>query len=160
MPWWKVMRDRDSWGREMPRVWRTLRVGWALVVLLAVWPVVAAAQSTINPSMVEFTPSADHAALTPEGQPVVTEYRFEVWIQGAAAPMQTTTLGKPAPESDGKIRATPALLLAVPVGQTCYATVSAIGPTGEGRSLPSNLFERRLSPAPPVNVGVLRTGGV
>lgn len=163
MPLQKVMLDRDWWprkagGRGLSDVWRAVRVGWAGVVLLAVWPAVATAQTVTNPTSVEFTPSADHAVTMADGRPMVTEYRFEVWAAGATAPMQSTSLAKPAPEGDGKIRTAPALLLALPIGQTFTATVTAVGPTGEGRSTPSNPFERRAAPAAPANVALRATG--
>jgi hypothetical protein len=126
------------------------------LVLLVLWPAVAVGQVTTNPNVVEFTPSADHTVTMGDGRPMVTEYRFEVWAAGASAPMQSTSLGKPDPQTDGKVRTSPALLLALPVGQTFTATVTAVGPTGEGRSTPSNPFERRTAPAAPADV-TLRT---
>jgi hypothetical protein len=116
---------------------------------------VAGAQTVTNPVVVQFTPSADHAVVMGDGRPMVTEYVFEVWAQGAAAPMSSTSLGKPDPVG-GTVSATPAVLLGLPVGQTFTATVTAKGPTGEGRSTPSNPFERRAAPAAPGNV-TLRT---
>lgn len=165
MPWQRVMRDR-AWsqhraeaGRELSDVRGAVRMGWRLsaLVLLALWPAVAGAQTVTNPTTVEFTPSADHVVTLGDGRPMVTEYRFELWAAGATAPMQSTSLGKPDPQSDGKVRTSPAVLLALPVGQTFTATVSAVGPTGEGRSTPSNPFERRAAPAAPSNVA-LRAG--
>lgn len=164
MPWRRVMRARGWWrsdkaaGRGLSDVWRTVRIrpGACALVLLALWPAVADAQTTLNPSTVEFTPSADHAVTLPTGEPAVTSYRFEIWVQGATAAWSSVPLDKPTPEADGKIRATPALLLAVPVGQIYVAHVVAVGPAGEGRSDPSNAFTRADAPRSPVNV---RVGG-
>lgn len=160
MPWQRVMRDR-AWSRRSAEagggvsdVRCAVRVGWLPLVLLAVWPVVAGAQTVTNPTVVEFTPSADHAVVMADGRPMVTEYKFELWAAGATAPMQSSSLGKPTPQSDGKIRHAPAVLLALPVNQTFTATVAAVGPTGEARSAPSNPFERRAAPAAPSDVAL------
>lgn len=164
MLWQKVMQAQGSWrsgkagGRGLSDVRRAVRMvlSYGPLVLLAVWPAVAAGQTVTNPNAVEFTPSADHAVTMADGRPMVTEYRLEVWASGAVAPMQTTSLGKPDPQGDGKIRSLPALLLALPIGQVFTATVTAVGPIGEGRSTPSNPFERRSSPAAPTTVALLR----
>lgn len=123
-------------------------VGLVGLVAPAAW-----AQVTTNPTVVEFTASADHDVIMGDGRPMVQEYRFEIWAQGAQAPMSTTSLGKPDVVGPGnRISTSPAVLLGIPVGQVFVATVTAIGPTGEGRSNPSNPFERRAAPAAPGNV--------
>lgn len=138
-------------SRDVSQLRAGLRVGRAALVLWAVWASVAAAQ-VVNPRTVEFTPSADHAVTLPDGTPVVTSYRLEIWLVGASAAWSTMPLDKPTPEGDGKIRVTPALLLAVPAGPPHVAYVVAVGPTGEGRSAPSNEFLRRGAPGAPTNV--------
>jgi hypothetical protein len=94
--------------------------------------------AVLNPRYVEFDPSADH-------ETKVVEYRMETYILGAVAPIQTFSLGKPTPGTDGKIRLDfynlPGVLISwpVPVGQYT-AKVAAIGADGVGLSDPSNVF--------------------
>jgi hypothetical protein len=73
----------------------------------------------------------------------VTEYAFELYLQGAQAPFYTMSLGKPAPQGDGKIRYDfSANVTAWPLpGGTYEARVAALGPTGTGRSAASNTFQ-------------------
>ncbi len=114
----------------------------ALVVALTMLAGGAHAQSVVNPRIVEFDPSADHATLLEGGQPVVTEYALELYLQGAVAPFYTMSLGKPAPQADGKIRfdfSTNVAAWPLP-GGTYESRVAAVGPTGTGRSDPSNTF--------------------
>jgi hypothetical protein len=105
----------------------------------------ASAQTTsvVNPKLVEFDPSPDHSGLTVSGDPVVTRYDLQVFLQGASAPVMTTSLGKPAADLDGKIRVdVSTLLVAWPlVNGTYEARVAAIGPTGAGISDASNAFD-------------------
>jgi hypothetical protein len=102
----------------------------------------ALAQSA-DPNFVEFDPSPDHSTLAGDGSPVVQEYLLSLYLAGQGSAFRTITLGKPSPDSDGKIRldflslvspfATPGVLY--------EARVMASGPGGVAPSLPSNLFQ-------------------
>src|SRR5215831_19016251 len=60
-------------------------------------PVITSAQTTLNPTQAQFTPSADHNNTLPDGTPVVTSYQLDLFLQGASAPFQSNSLGKPTP---------------------------------------------------------------
>jgi hypothetical protein len=114
----------------------------------------------VNPTKVEFT-SADHQALLPSGEPAISKYVFQLWLAGVdpdtGAPVQETDLGKPPPVAGTTdlISVDRALtFLALPVGQEYFATVKAVGPAGDSRSDPSNLFVHLLGPNPPELVRV------
>ncbi len=115
----------------------------AAVIAFALLGVCSAhAQTVLNPRTVEFDPSADHAALTADGQPVVQRYELQVFLAGASQPMTTANLAKPNPQADGKIRLDfSALLAGWPLTNGTYvARVAAVGPAGNGLSDPSNTF--------------------
>jgi hypothetical protein len=120
---------------------------WVIVAAIscALLDTAASAQTTsvVNPKLVEFDPSPDHSGLTVSGDPVVTRYDLQMFLQGASAPIMTTSLGKPGADLDGKIRVDfSALLVAWPlVNGTYEARVAAVGPTGAGISDPSNTFD-------------------
>ncbi len=115
----------------------------ALAGLCALSPLPTQAQTPVNPNTVEFDPSADHSGVTPDNQPMVQRYELQIFASGASAPMSTADLGKPSPQTDGKIRVNFSTLLAGwPLGDGTYqARVAAIGPTGTGTSDPSNTFQ-------------------
>ena len=100
------------------------------------------AQTVVNPNTAEFDPSADHNATLPDGSAAVQSYQLELYLQGASAPFQTSSLGKPAPQTDGKIRVNLAtVLVPLPTPGTIYtADVAAVGPGGTSRSAQSNAF--------------------
>lgn len=102
----------------------------------------ARAQSILDARRVEFTPSADHAAVDASGAAVVQSYTLDVLVSGAAVPVQSVNIGKPSPDPDGMIRLDFVSRLASPLtaGVTYEAVVSAIGPGGTSSSLPSNTF--------------------
>jgi hypothetical protein len=110
------------------------------VTLCAVF--LTAQSATLDPRIAEFNPSPDHSANGPDGEPLVTRYDLEFYLVGAILPFQTTDLGKPAPEADGKIRVTfTTLLTGWPLPGTPYeARIAAVGPGGAGRSDVSNQF--------------------
>lgn len=118
------------------------RFSLAAILLLSVLTAHAGAQTVVNPRIVEFDPSADHATLLEGGVPAVTEYALELYLQGAASPFYTMSLGKPAPQGDGKIRYDfSANIAAWPLTGGIYESrVTAVGPTGTGRSTVSNTF--------------------
>jgi len=112
------------------------------LLFVALSPVVVRAQSVVNPTRAEFTPSADHSATLPDGSPTVDHYELEFYLIGAATPFQVATLGKPAPEPDGVIRVNFAsVLTSYPAPGIVYdAAVTAVGSSGVGRSTLSNTF--------------------
>jgi len=72
------------------------------------------AQSIVDASRVEFTPSAEHDAVETDGTPIVSNYTLQFYIAGGVVPLETVNLGKPAPDPDGLIRVNFAALLATP----------------------------------------------
>ena len=77
----------------------------SILLLCALPSLTAEAQTTVtNPKVVEFDPSADHAAVSADGQSMVSRYDLQIYLQGATQPVSTASLGKPAPAADGKIR--------------------------------------------------------
>jgi len=119
---------------------RTTCVLIAIVAFAAT--AVAQTPAVIDPRIVEFDPSPDHAVNSSDGQPVVTRYELELYVVGGTQPVQVANLGKPAAQSDGKIRVDFTTLLSPwPAAGTTYeARVAAIGPNGTGRSTESNTF--------------------
>jgi hypothetical protein len=116
----------------------------SILVLCALSSLAASGQTNVtNPKVVEFDPSADHSTLTADGQPMVSRYDLQIFLQGATLPITTTRLGKPAADADGKLRVDfSAILIGWPLANGTYqARVAAIGPTGSGQSDPSNLFD-------------------
>ena len=112
-----------------------------LLVLAGKAPIASA--QTLNPRVVEFTPSADHSATNIDGTPVVSHYDFEIYMQGAAEPIYTQPLGKPAPALDGKVRVDFSTMVAswgLPVG-VLESRVAAEGSGGRTRSTVSNTFQ-------------------
>jgi hypothetical protein len=100
------------------------------------------AQPVQNPRFVEFDPSTEHNVTLSTGQPAVSRYDFEIYLAGAAAPFYTMSLGKPAIDTDGKVRYDfSAQIASWPLpGGTYESRVTAVGPNGTGRSDPSNQF--------------------
>jgi hypothetical protein len=117
------------------------------------WPTFAATldqvtPAVVNPKTVEFTPSADHDAISVlTGQPVVSRYELRMYLEAnPATPISTTDLGKPTP-AGGVISVTNPVWFAGLTPNTRYvARVAAIGPTGEGVSDASGPFGN--APAP------------
>lgn len=71
-----------------------------LACLLALVPLTASAQVIVNPTSIEFTASADHAA-TFGGSALVTKYELVVVRQSApTVPVVVTDLGKPTPAAN------------------------------------------------------------
>jgi hypothetical protein len=102
------------------------------------WGAVAQAQVTLDPRTAEFDPSPDHNSPT-----LVVRYDLELYFVGAPSPFQTVSLGKPAPQGDGKIRVDLATVLGafLPAGTNYESRVTAVSDTSEvGRSDLSNQF--------------------
>jgi hypothetical protein len=110
--------------------------------------VTARAQAVVDPTTVEFNPSADHDALN-DGVPIVSSYELGFYQVGATEPFQVMSLGKSDPDPDGKIRVVfTGLMGTVPTPGINYeARVSAVGPGGVGTSDTSNAFS--FSEPPP-----------
>jgi len=117
---------------------------FVLTLLIAVLlvPAWAGAQTVTNARIVEFVPSPDHSERLSDGRAVVQRYVMEVYQAGASQPFHTVDMGKPSPQSDGKIRFDfSATVAAWPApGGEYQARVAAVGPGGEGVSDPSNRF--------------------
>jgi hypothetical protein len=100
------------------------------------------AQVVSDPRIAEFDPSPDHWVMLDSGQPAVLRYELSMYSVGASAPFAMVDMGKPAPESDGKIRynfTSAAAGWPFP-GGSYEARVSAVGPEGAALSDPSNPF--------------------
>jgi Putative binding domain, N-terminal/Viral BACON domain len=96
---------------------------------------------TVSPQVVEFDPSADHNR-TVNGVGVVARYELRFYRVGGAQSLQVIEMGKPSPQTDGKIRFNFAALLgAWPLDGVVYeARVAAVGPGGSTASAISNQF--------------------
>ncbi|MGH9372543.1 MAG: BACON domain-containing protein, partial [Vicinamibacterales bacterium] len=118
----------------------------ALAVLVILIPTLAGAQAVIDAGRVEFTPSADHDAVS-GGVPLVTSYQMQIFPAGSTQMVQSVDLGKPSPQTDGFIRLGFVSRLSAPLatGQQYEARVAAVGPGGVGASALSNQFS--FSPA-------------
>ena len=130
------------------------RVLFALVILFA--PLSVSAQTvTLNPTKVEYTASADHAALLGT-VPVVSRYQFDaVAMNPLGAIAISRDLGKPTPDTvTGCAAPVPCIsvvvaeLATLTPNRTYTATVSAIGPGGTAPSGASNPFAKPGAPAP------------
>ena len=132
-----------------------LLAGIALAALGFGWTaVIAQTTVVVNPTIVQFTPSADHNTLNLDGTPMVSRYDLRVYVPAVLTTIVfTQALGKPTPGTDGTIQVSLGTgIVAALVKNTQYvAEVVAIGPYGEGDSTPSNPFGYA---APP------RAGGV
>ena len=93
------------------------------------------AAQTVSPQIVEFDPSADHDTAV-NGVDVVEGYELRFYAVGGSQPLHVIEIGKPAPQSDGRIRFNFASRLGVwPVGGVVYeARVAAVGPGGSTAS--------------------------
>src|SRR4051812_24217638 len=74
------------------------------VVLIVIQAHLAFAQARVDPNVIEFDPSPDHAALATDGKPLVDEYLMSVYVAGETTLIKTISLGKPPVMADGKIR--------------------------------------------------------
>lgn len=118
----------------------------------------ALAQTTVNPTKVEFTASSDHSAISAvSGQPLVTSYDFTtIAMNPLGAAVFTVSLGKPTPDAvAGCSQPSPCISVVIPslatiTQNTQYtATVAAIGQSGSALSLASNPFGRVGPPTAP-----------
>jgi PA14 domain len=108
---------------------------WRLPVVLAL-----ALQLATDPTLIEFTASADHHALA-NGVPIVSTYRLDVYrADNLTAPVQQITLGKPTPDANLFIRIPLTLSTPLSPGVVYQARIAAVGPGGESPSTWSNQF--------------------
>ena len=119
-----------------------LRLACLVVCAWAALPCALLAQPTIDPTLVEFSPSPDHDAAGTGGSPLVQEYRLALYLAGQASAVQTVSLGKPAVDPDGTIRVpfVPLLSPALTPGTTYEARIVTAGPGGSVPSGVSNQF--------------------
>lgn len=102
-------------------------------------PSTTAAQ-TVNPTVAEFAPSADHHRIALDGQAWLTRYELGFYQTGASSPFQVVSLGKPAPQADGFIRVNLSTMALPSPGIVYEARVTAVGPAGSAASAASNTF--------------------
>ena len=133
----------------MRRLWlATAIVGWAVgaaaqVPRAPMWLAGGVAQaSVVDPTTVQFVPSADNSALTSEGLPVVVRYDLQFYLtNNLAVSVRTVALGKPSVGTDGTMQVDFSALTAWPLPDGTYqARVIAVGQKGAGASDPSNVF--------------------
>ncbi|MEN6605902.1 MAG: hypothetical protein ABFD60_01565 [Bryobacteraceae bacterium] len=130
---------------------KTVVLAAVVVAVLGLWGVIGGAQGTVavNPTMVQFTASADHSATNLDGTPTVSRYDLRVYVPTAMTTIVfTQNLGKPTPDASNSITVTLAAGLASTlIKNTQYvAEVVAVGPYGEGDSAPSNPFGYAAAP--------------
>ena len=124
---------------------RTAVLTACVLVVLGLWGITGTAQTStaVNPTTVQFTPSADHNATNLDGTPVVARYDLRIYVPTILTTIVfTQSLGKPTPGTDGTIQAPLGTgIVAALVANTTYeARVVAVGPYGEGASDLSNPF--------------------
>jgi len=123
-------------------------------LLLFAATTMVSAQVVSMPKFLEFEPPADHATIV-ETIPMVTSYDVEIYaVSLPATPVVTFNIGKPDPVG-GKITVNieNKLTMALPGGY--FGRVVRVGPTGPGRSLPSNTFPWLGTAAPTLPTAVL-----
>jgi len=121
--------------------------------LVLLFTQIAEAQFALNPVRLQFVASSDHD-IQINGQPAVTRYEVEFYLEGASAPMNTIDLGKPMLGSNRTIVIDDTnLFMPLPLGNY-VARVAAVGPAGRTLSEPSNPFGRLLPPSAATNVVV------
>jgi hypothetical protein len=112
------------------------------ILLAAAATDVAHAQTAVDPQTIEFIPSSSNSATLADGSSAVTRYDVEIAVAGTTQVLQRVTLGKPAPDPDGMIRANFVKdLITTPVAGTSYdARILTVGPLGTTGSTRSNAF--------------------
>jgi hypothetical protein len=141
----------------MARAFSSVRVRAPRIALFAFFTSLTLAASvataqTVSPRVVEFDPSPDHSRSV-NGVALVDGYELRFYTIGGSQSLQVLEIGKPSPESDGKIRFDfSGLLGAWPVDGVVYeAKVAAVGPGGSTASTVSNqfVFPGTTPPPPP-----------
>jgi hypothetical protein len=91
---------------------------------------ITVAAATAVPRFIVFQKSTDQAT--------ITSYQFDIFANGAntstAKPLKSVNLGKPTPDASGDIRVDQSAVFSSLAAGTYQATVTAISPTGQGRS--------------------------
>lgn len=102
----------------------------------------ASAQTVVDPTFLEFVPSADHNGTLPDGRPKIDHYQLEYRESGSLTAIGSISIGKPTVPSTGLIRVqVPASLIANAIPGRLYDFVlAAVGPSGSTVSQPSNGF--------------------
>jgi lipoprotein signal peptidase len=120
---------------------RSTRVALAALIVL-ISAAATSAQTVVDPTVVEFIPSADHDALTADGRAVVQSYSLSIFESATRTLLQTVNLGKPTPDADGQIRTPfPTFLKPAPLPGVVYeARVAAVGISKTSASAFSNTF--------------------
>src|SRR4029079_16302029 len=127
----EVLRQREV-TMQRSRFDNLRRTVGVVALLLTAAPS-AWAQSITEAGRVEFTPSTDHSAVDPSsGAALVQSYSLQIFVAGASTAVQTVSLGKPTPQSDGMIRVDFVSLLSTPLTPAVVyeSVVSAVGPGG------------------------------
>jgi hypothetical protein len=131
---------------------RTLLVCLAIVFFV---PLVLMLQTTtvVNPTTVQYIPSADHSRLGLDDQPLVSRYEMRIFLESNNTNLiKTVDLSKPTPANDLITITTtqiPTLFSGLTLNTKYLARVVAIGPSGEGVSDFSNPFGFSGPPAAP-----------
>ncbi len=123
-----------------------------LGALLLASPAQAQTPPVVNPTTIEFDPSANHNdVVLGTTTPMVTKYVLRLYLEGASQPISgDTDLGKPTPGQNGKITLTNRQwFIAAAMNLRHVAKVAAVGPNGEGVSDASNPFGNVGPPAAP-----------
>lgn len=120
-----------------------------LTVLLLFCASLASAQQVINPHIVQFAASADHAT-------IVTRYDLYIYSLSGVL-VQTYNLGKPTPDGSNQIVVDFSAIGPWPIADgVYYAKVAAVASIGTGVSDPSNQFTFYAAP-PTCTYGVAPT---
>lgn len=124
----------------------------------------ALAQPVLDPNFLEFTASADHDGVDPNGAPLVQRYDFLLYALGSPTPTLVVGLGKPTPDGNRTIRiALSTILNPLPAGGLTYEVrIAAVGPGGSSPSSPSNGFTFQVTcaySASPTSQSVGSSGG-
>ena len=87
------------------------------------------------------------------GRGARANYSLQIFVAGASTAVQTVSLGKPTPQSDGMIRVDFVSLLSTPLTPAVVyeSVVSAVGPGGSAPSARSNTFAFSAPCAPSIS---------
>ena len=127
-------------------------IGHCLVLVSLLMPASALAQAPTPVTATDgiaFT-SAGHTLLKLDGTSVVTRYELRFIPGSGCTPIPVANLGKPALNATGEVVVKPlAAFGTLPVNCAYTATIAAIGPDGEGVSVPTDPFARLAPQVPP-----------
>jgi hypothetical protein len=126
------------------------RLLFVLLALVVFAPVASAQTVIVNPTGVEFTPSADHAILGLDGTPKVVSYELRLYLETGTVPVKAVNLGKPVPVANLISITNVAMFAGIANDVKHIARVVALGSSGEGVSLPTGPFGNAAPPAAPL----------